>query len=59
MEIVPLHEMTGRMVKVYAGDIVYRGILVEVTEENLELQGDNQWITVPVDNINSVMLEEG
>ncbi len=58
MEIVQIHEMTGRRVIVYAGDIVYCGILVEVTEENVELQGDNQWITIPVDNINSVILDE-
>ena len=56
MEIALIHEMTGRRVIVYAGDIVYCGILVEVTEENVELQGDNQWITVPLDNINSVEL---
>ena len=56
MDIVQIHEMTGRRVIVYAGDIMYSGILTEVTEENVELQWDNQWITVPVDNINSVEL---
>lgn len=52
-----LSEMTGKRVRVYAGDIVYCGILIEMTEENIELQGDNQWITIPVNNVNSIMLE--
>ena len=59
MEIDQLHEMTGKRVRVNAGDIVYSGILIEVTEENIELQGDNQWITIPVNNVNSVILEGG
>ena len=57
MEIDQLHEMIGKRVRVNAGDIVYSGILIEVTEENIELQGDNQWITIPVNNVNSIMLE--
>lgn len=52
-----LIELTGKRVRVYAGDIIYSGILIEVSEENIELQGDNQWITIPVNNVNSVILE--
>ena len=58
MDIVQINEMTGRRVNVYAGDIVYCGVLVEITEENVELQGDNQWITVPVDNVNYITLDD-
>ncbi len=58
MDIGQIHAMSGRRVIVYAGDIVYCGILIEVTEENVELQGDNQWITVPLDNINSIILAD-
>lgn len=57
MEIDQLNALTGKRVRVYAGDIVYCGILIEMTEENIELQGDNQWITIPVNNVNSIMLE--
>lgn len=56
MEIDRLHELTGKRVRVYAGDIEYCGILIEVTEENIELQGDIQWITIPVSNVNSITL---
>ncbi|MBI5193287.1 MAG: hypothetical protein HZA08_07590 [Nitrospirae bacterium] len=51
-----LIEMTGKRVRIHAGEIEYCGILIEVTEENIELQGDNQWITIPVNNVNSITL---
>lgn len=59
MEVIQFYEMIGRRVSVCAGDIVYSGILIEVTEENIELQGDNQWLKLPLDNINSVTLDLG
>lgn len=58
MDMKPIYEMIGRMVKVTACDVVYRGILVELSEEAIELQGETQWITIPVEKINSVVLEE-
>ncbi len=46
--------MTGRRVRIIASDIAYIGLLVEVTETSVELQGDGQWITIPVDCISSI-----
>lgn len=57
MEVIQFYEMTGRRVRVCAGDIVYIGVLIEITEEDIELQGDNHWIRLPLDNINSVTLD--
>ncbi|MBI5039499.1 MAG: hypothetical protein HZC13_07075 [Nitrospirae bacterium] len=59
MAITPLHDMIGRRVRITAGDIVYKGLLIEVSEENVELQAESQWITIPIDNINSIAIEEG
>ena len=59
MAMTPLHDMIGRRVRVIAGDIVYKGILIEVSEENAALQTESQWITIPIDNINSILIEEG
>ena len=57
--MTPLHDMIGRRVRITAGDIVYKGLLIEVSEENVELQAESQWITIPIDNINSILIEEG
>jgi len=59
MAMTPLHDMIGRKVRIIAGDIVYKGFLIEVSEENAALQTESQWITIPVDNINSIEIEEG
>ena len=59
MAMTPLHDMIGRRVRIIAGDIVYKGILIEVSEENAALQTELQWTTIPIDNINSIEIEEG
>jgi len=59
MAMTPLHDMIGRKVRIIAGDIVYKGFLIEVSEENAALQTESQWITIPIDNINSILIEEG
>jgi len=57
--MIPLHDMIGRRVRITAGDIIYRGVLIEVSEENASLQAESQWMTIPIDNINSIVIEEG
>lgn len=59
MAMTPLHDMIGRRVRITAGDIVYKGLLIEVSVETVELQAESQWITIPIDNINSILIEEG
>lgn len=53
-----LNALIGRMVIVVAADITYRGVLIEVSEDTVELQGESGWITIPVDNINSITEEK-
>lgn len=53
-----VQSMTGKKVRVIANDVVYNGLLVEVTETTVELQGEGQWITIPVDSISSVTPDE-
>ncbi len=50
--------LTGKRVRIIAGDISYTGVLVEVTETSVEVQGDGQWITIPVDSISSICEDE-
>jgi len=50
----PIQTMTGKRVRVIAHDIAYTGLLVDVTEISVELQGDGQWISIPVDSISSI-----
>ena len=49
-----VQSMTGKKVRVIANDVVYNGLLVEVTETTVELQGEGQLITIPVDSISSI-----
>lgn len=58
MAMTPFHTLIGRRVRVISGDITYRGILIEVSEESVEMQGETQWITIPVENINSITEEK-
>lgn len=53
----PMSTMTGKRVRIIANDIAYTGLLVEVTETSVELQGDGQWVTIPVDCISSISAE--
>ena len=58
MYINPIHRMTGKRVRIIASDIACTGVVVEVTETSVELQGDGQWITIPVDSISSITEDE-
>lgn len=53
-----IHKMIGKTVRVIASDIAYNGLLIEVTETTVELQGQGQWITIPVDSISSITTDE-
>ncbi|MBI5755664.1 MAG: hypothetical protein HZA12_01955 [Nitrospirae bacterium] len=57
--MIPLHIMLGKAVRVVASDIVYRGILIEVSEDAVELRGEGQWITISTDRISSITIDEG
>lgn len=51
----PIADLHGQEVEVRAlGDIVYRGRLVEATDESLMLRSEERWIEIPMEKVVSV-----
>jgi len=54
-----LHKLVRKRVEVVAhGGIVYKGQLIEASEEAIFLKGDTGWITIPMEKVVAVR-EEG
>lgn len=53
-----LDSMQGRIVVVHAGGIGYRGILREINEEQVCLQGLTGWREIPMEKISRIRLAE-
>lgn len=51
---VPLHKLIGQRVEVQTGDLLYRGLLREVTEETVALMGATGWREIPMDRVVSI-----
>lgn len=49
-----LIKLVGKWVMVEADGIIYRGELIEITEEEINLKGEGGWITIPMDKVSSV-----
>ena len=49
-----MHELIGKEVEVVALDIIYRGVLVEISESEVYLRSETGWITIPVSNITEI-----
>ncbi len=52
------HEMIGRQVVVYAKGITYSGKLVEINEQEVYLESETGWITIPVTQIEQMVIPE-
>jgi len=48
--------LVNRQVEVLADGIVYRGRLVEMTEAELQLEGESGWIVIGIDRVADVRL---
>lgn len=46
--------LRGKRVEVIANNIVYKGVLVDVTEEDVSLQTDTQWIFLSLGDVVSI-----
>lgn len=46
-----LEEMKGKEVEVTYNGVQYRGILVDVTMEEIDLKGDEGWVVLPIDGV--------
>jgi hypothetical protein len=44
-------ELMGKEVEVVTGDLIYRGVLMEVTETEISLQSVSGWITIPMERV--------
>jgi len=53
----PLQKMMNRLVVVKTGDVVYRGRLIEITEEAVCLMARTGWRQVPMERIVSIALQ--
>lgn len=51
-----MHELTGKEVEVITADMTYRGILVEIGEQDIHLQTENGWIVVPLEKVMDIRL---
>lgn len=46
-----MHELIGKKVEVQTTDMLYKGILIEVSETDVNLQSETGWIVVPLDRV--------
>jgi hypothetical protein len=51
-----LYTMIGKEVEVIANGTVYKGVLIEVSETEVHLKGQLQWITLPASSVSQVKL---
>jgi hypothetical protein len=47
-------DLRGKLVEVIANDITYTGILVEISETEVYLEGESGWIVIPVEQVASI-----
>lgn len=52
-----IREMIGKTVEVLANGTRYRGILIEVTDLEVQLKTSMQWLSIPVASVSSIRLE--
>jgi hypothetical protein len=51
-----LYTMIGKEVEVIANGTVYKGVLIEVSETEVHLKGQLQWIALPASSVSQVKL---
>jgi len=49
-----LYTMIGKEVEVFANGTVYKGVLMEVSESEVHLKGQLQWITLPASSVSDI-----
>jgi len=51
-----LYTMIGKEVEVIANGIMYKGVLIEVSETEVHLKGQLQWIALPASSVSQIKL---
>ncbi len=54
----PLHRLIGKPVVVRTGDLKYRGVLREVTEDAVALMGTTGWREIPMSRVVDIRARE-
>lgn len=49
-----IREMIGKEVEVIANGVLYRGVLVEVSDAEVHLKTSMQWLTLPASAVTSI-----
>lgn len=49
-----MQDLTGKEVVVHTMETIYRGKLIEMGQEELYLQAEDGWITIPVEKITQI-----
>lgn len=49
-----MQHLIRKKVEVMTGETTYRGILIEIGESEVQLQGENGWIGVPLERVLSI-----
>ena len=52
-----IHSMMGKEVEVLANGVSYRGVLMEMTDNEVSLKSLMQWISLPMSSVNTVRLQ--
>lgn len=53
-----MHDLIGRKIEVITGEIIYRGVLIEIADEELHLQSEYGWISIPIEKVAEVRAVE-
>jgi len=51
-------QLVGQTVEVTADRMIYRGRLIEINADEVHLESQQGWITVPIDQVASIELVE-
>jgi hypothetical protein len=49
-----MYELIGKEVEVNTVEITYRGVLIEVGENEIQLQSQYGWISIPLEKVTDV-----
>ncbi|MEW6162540.1 MAG: hypothetical protein AB1606_04420 [Nitrospirota bacterium] len=52
-------DLVGKIVEVETGEMTYTGKLIEVGEDEVQLESESGWITIPVEMIAFVREKRG
>ena len=51
-----IRDMIGKEVEVSANGILYKGVLIEVSDFEVHLKGQLQWIALPASSVSRIKL---